>query len=1189
MTRFFLSVYDWFSRRRGLLFALLAMFVAVLAVLASRIRFKEDIAHFLPVNGENERMVRAYRHVAASNTVTVYCGFKESVNPLSDAEVDVQTAAIDALAGRLQRRMDSSFVKGLFYRVDQEMLSEVSNFIAANMPYFLDEADYERMDSLLTRRAIAERLRADKLLLGSVAGMMVRDLLRHDPLMLTEGVMRRLQRFSPGGDGGDGGVFLCDDHLFNRENQALLFIECALPASETARNGVFLDSLKAFAGETEREFDGAVAFDCFGTAEIGLANARQIRRDTLLSLSLAGVAALALLICAFRSGGMVLLTFVTALFGGLFALAMLGVVCREASIIAVGISSVMIGIAMNYPLHFMVHLRRVEGGARRVVRDVAEPLTIGNVTTVGAFLSLVFVGSEAMRDLGLFAALLLVGAILFVLLILPHLLSEAPGGAGRGAKDGDREAGFFGRRGWGAAAGAVVLLTVFFGFFCGEARFETDLRTINCMTAAQQAAFERMMGALNGNRHVMYFVTEGGDADEALEANERCRPRLEALVKEGRIRNIGSVEGFLPSRARQEERLRRWEEFWRTRRDSVMGCLREEACREGFRAEAFGEFEEALCRRWEVQEAGGAFFGPLREAMAGNYLVEREGKTMVVNLLYVDDAAKARELEEELNGERGSEERSVALDAGSVTRRMVEVLSGQFNRVLWVCGCIVFVFLLFSLGRLELTLIAFLPLMVSWIWILGLMSLFDLHFNIVNVILATFIFGQGDDYTIFMTEGLMHEYAYGRRILGSYGRSILLSALIMFVGMGALIFAGHPALRSLGEVTVTGMFSVVATACVIPPLLFRLLTARVRGGLRRAPLTLRGMLASAYALLFFLIASAVLTAIGGGMFACGRISEEGKLRYHRLLQRVAKFVCFHIPGVRMRFRNLPGERFDKPGILVCNHQSHLDLMCVMMLTPKLIVLTNDRAWHSPVYGRMIRYADFLPVSEGIERVTERLRAAVERGYSVAVFPEGSRSEDCRIRRFHRGAFYLAERLGTDLIPVLIHGAGHVLPKGEWMLRRGRMHVEVLPRIAPDDGRFRSAYSLRCVDVRHYFQAGYARLCRELETPDYYASAVIGNYLYKGASIERHVRRSLRRSRNFNAAIAALPDTGAITIRNTGYGEFALLSALVKKDLQITAVEPDADRRLLAANCVSVPPNLKYLASVPPPLRVLSGF
>lgn len=61
-----------------------------------------------------------------------------------------------------------------------------------------------------------------------------------------------------------------------------------------------------------------------------------------------------------------------------------------------------------------------------------------------------------------------------------------------------------------------------------------------------------------------------------------------------------------------------------------------------------------------------------------------------------------------------------------------------------------------------------LPLAVSWLWILGFMDIFSIQFNIVNIILATFIFGQGDDYSIFITEGLTYEYAYGRARLKSY-------------------------------------------------------------------------------------------------------------------------------------------------------------------------------------------------------------------------------------------------------------------------------------------------------------------------------------------------------------------------------------------------------------------------------------
>jgi len=67
---------------------------------------------------------------------------------------------------------------------------------------------------------------------------------------------------------------------------------------------------------------------------------------------------------------------------------------------------------------------------------------------------------------------------------------------------------------------------------------------------------------------------------------------------------------------------------------------------------------------------------------------------------------------------------------------------------------------LFIYGRIELALFTFIPMVISWIWILGIAAIFDIKFNFVNIIIATFIFGLGDDFSIFVTDGLLHKYKY---------------------------------------------------------------------------------------------------------------------------------------------------------------------------------------------------------------------------------------------------------------------------------------------------------------------------------------------------------------------------------------------------------------------------------------------
>jgi 1-acyl-sn-glycerol-3-phosphate acyltransferase len=1165
MTNFFLRIYDYFSNHRKQLFFLLTALTISFAGMTLQVRFKEDISGFLPETDAYKRINSAYQYIVSSNRITVSCSGKDT----TDLSADAQTEAVEQLAGRLQA-LNDTYIKSLTYKIEPTKMASLAVFVASNLPYFLEENDYLLMDSLLSREAMTSRLKNGRNLLLSPAGILLQQNILFDPLGMAEPVLKRLQGFQAGNQ-----FQRYQNYLFTDDHDALLLIECTMPASETARNAVFLDSLDQYIAEVERTMEGKISFRHFSASEIAIGNASQIRKDTLFSCSLAAMLVLALLAYAFRSGRKILLVFASALFGGLFAMALLYLIRGEVSIIAVGISSIIFGIAVNYPLHFINHCKHI-GHPRAVIKDIIEPLTIGNITTVGAFLSLTFIGSRAMGDLGWFASLLLAGTVFFVLLFLPHLLPKhriihMP----RPSLFSHIAAFSFEKN--SRTVVAVLLLTLFFGFFSFGSRFETDMQQINYMTDVQQEEYRRMMHLLNGERHILYFVTEGDNLDSALEKNEQLSPLLDRFAAEGKIAGTGNISNLYPSRTRQAERTDRWNVFWQTHRDSVTALLDNIARQTGFKSEAFQPFKTMLYQTWKPADR--VHFDAIYEAFAKNYLIDGDDRSMIINMLYTD-FDRAPTLEEELNRLSPA---AVAFDGGSITRQMITSLSDSFNNVLYICGFIVFVFLFFSTGRTELCLIAFAPLALSWIWILGLMNLFDIRFNIVNIILATFIFGQGDDYTIFMTEGLMYEYTYRRKILASYRESIVLSALIMLVGMGMLIFAGHPALRSLAEVTLIGMLSVVIMSCILPPFFFRLLTVR-RGKNRLMPLTLKNLAATGYSFTVFLVVITFLTFYARTIFTFGRRTEKKKLTCHKLLYKTSRWVMYHIPQVKTIYQNLTGETFEKPAVIICNHQSHIDLTAILMLTPKLVVLTNDWVWNSPLYGRMIKYVEFYPVSGGIEHMLDSLKEVVRRGYSVVVFPEGTRSIDCSIRRFHRGAFYLAERLQLDILPVLIHGIGHIFPKQEFMLRRGEIHIQVMKRITPDDARFSPGYSQRSKEIHHFYQKQYTALCCEVETPDYYSDLIIHRYLYKVPAIERTVRTHLRHSRNFAEQIAQLPEEGNIVVKNIGYGEFTLLLALVRKRLYITSVEENPDRLAIAAACAADLPNLHYVAAPPSEIR-----
>lgn len=272
----------------------------------------------------------------------------------------------------------------------------------------------------------------------------------------------------------------------------------------------------------------------------------------------------------------------------------------------------------------------------------------------------------------------------------------------------------------------------------------------------------------------------------------------------------------------------------------------------------------------------------------------------------------------------------------------------------------------------------------------------------------------------------------------------------------------------------------------LPSPIYRWMTEK-NGQRREVPITTRRIAYSLFALLFFLSVMYLFVLPYTWLyFHLRKPTEKRKLNYHRMLQRMSDFVIHRVSGVKFHLDNSVGEDFERPAVVICNHQSHLDLMCLMMLTPRIVFLTNDWVWNNPFYGMVIHQAEFYPVSDGIEHHVDRLRDLYQRGYSIAVFPEGTRSEDCRILRFHQGAFYLAEQLGAEVLPVFLHGVGHVLPKRDFMLREGSIHVEVGERIPLDDARFSKNLLERTRQMRHMYQARYQAMCERLETADYWA-------------------------------------------------------------------------------------------------------
>lgn len=727
--KWILRWYDWMRRQRMLCLTSCLLATVLLITLDLRLSFKEDITDFLPLDEQHQAQLKLFQEISGADRVVAVFQFRDSTK----ADPDVMTEAIDRFVATLEERDTAGLVQNVVYQTDLSQVEEMSAFIYSHIPYFLMEADYQRMDSLLSLDGyVASRLQEDHEALTSFTGSMMAGDITHDPLHLfapvtsqTADLFDRSSQFT-----------LYDGYLFTSDMQrAIVTLDSPFGSGETENNARLLDLLTAAADSSlSTQHASPVAVHFTGGPVIAVGNARQIKSDSLLSISIAVVLILLLLWFSIRNLRNILLIALSIGWGWLFALAALSLVHREVSLIVIGISSVIVGIAVNYPLHLISHLSHTPD-VRQTLREISKPLVVGNITTVGAFLALVPLQSVALRDLGLFSSFLLVGTILFTLLWLPHFVKILPQTLNT-LPSLISLPSLKSLSPW--LLSLVALLTLIFGFFSLRTSFDADMNHINYMTAEQQADMAQFsgMGQTTDDPHFLLSVDE------------------------------------------QSRRLALWREWASRHRDHLSETLPQEAARAGFAEGSFDDFLAILSADYEPQ--------PLDHFRA-----------LPPSLLAQN------------------------IDMKGLNSTLVNSLSDDFNYIGWACAVIVFLFLWVSFRSLPLAMLSFLPMALSWLWILGIMVLLGIQFNIVNIILATFIFGQGDDYTIFMTEGAVYEYTHRRPILASYRRAILLSALIMFIGIGSLIVARHPALHSLAEVTIVGMFSVVLMAFIIPPLMFR--------------------------------------------------------------------------------------------------------------------------------------------------------------------------------------------------------------------------------------------------------------------------------------------------------------------------------------------------------------------------------
>src|SRR5690606_19866785 len=378
------------------------LFLVCSVFILQKITFNEDITRIIPSNKTNNNTAQVINEMNFTDKIAVI--FKKK----KDAENQDLISAAEAFTDTLPAVKD--YYLSVQGTLDEDLFQESFRFVYDNLPIYLNEADYKTINYKLNNDRLSKQIQQnyEPLLSGNASFM--KDVVVNDPLQLSFLALKKLQQFQ----GNDDYKFQ-DGFLFTQdEEKIVVFINPKYDGSETQHNAVFVEKLNALKKHIADK-NPRVEVQYFGSPFIAVANAQQIKSDILTTVAISVSALMLLLIFYYRNWLVPIIVMVPSVFGGLFGLLCLYFLRAEISAISLSIAAILIGITIDYALHFLTHSKNTQS-MQALFKDVAKPLLMSSSTTAVAFLCLLFVHSDALIDLGIFASISVVATAVFTLI-----------------------------------------------------------------------------------------------------------------------------------------------------------------------------------------------------------------------------------------------------------------------------------------------------------------------------------------------------------------------------------------------------------------------------------------------------------------------------------------------------------------------------------------------------------------------------------------------------------------------------------------------------------------------------------------------------------------------------------------------------------------------------------------------------
>ena len=830
-----------FIYRRHSLIILGACLLTLLSIgFASRLRLDLNLFSLLP---EEKPEVKRFFQVSEK------IGFQSLLISIVEMSAEIprqkREDIIETLAHRYGR---SRLIESVDYKSDNRALTAIFSEALTYLPHLLSFESLKKLAQRLSNDRIYQKITENKQILMTPFSVVEKEMIVRDPLGIGELLAGGMT--SPGMGGRrnfPAGLYRTQDEttyfLFLKPvkpPQDTAFSKQLLKEIETIENTVLMDHAESIQG-----IQAKLRFRHTGGHPIALQDEAITKSDIKMTLLTSLIGVLLLFYITFRTLKILVIACVPLLLSLVWTAGFAGLIFQHLNILTCIFSCVLIGLGIDFAIHIVNRfydpdtcLLPTPNRLEVTFKSSGAGILVGGMTTAAAFYAVGLSDFNGFRELGCLTGTGILFGLLAMMLLLPALLTRSVAGSVRGKHT---IVSNFGMKlvlqpVKKYPSGILALMALIVGglIVAGTGiRFDDNLKNFRPQNHSALNLQNRVTQWLGGSLGVVLLTVSDDSEQSALNLTDGIFQALHPLQEQGIIAGISAVTQWIPSPAKQRRNAMYIQENQRLFdinriRNAFDAALKAN----GFRSSApYDSYFASLGRAFSDQSLllpSEVNLPPLTRMLRRYTYYDGRQFTSVIYINPARDLwsyAETLRLKATITGklaEAGVNAENYHLTgANLLTGELKQLILDNLKISLTAAAGSILLILLIYFRSLQYLLFSILPLAIGMAVLFGIMVLFGMKFNFLNIMVLPMIIGIGIDDGVHITNTFRHTEPRSLfQELFQTGRAVILTSLTTMVGFGSIGWSHYPGLKSMGVVAVIGIAACLTASLLVLPSVF---------------------------------------------------------------------------------------------------------------------------------------------------------------------------------------------------------------------------------------------------------------------------------------------------------------------------------------------------------------------------------